>query len=100
VRISAFAMTELWAAVFLARQSQTEEQRVLNLLDLADPWIPDADFPKAAGSLLADLRRRGRTMTLFDLLIAAAALADSRDADHSRRRRLLRGVVLEAALLP
>lgn len=52
VRISAFALIELWAGVSLARRRQEEETRLRNLLDLADTWHPPADFPELAGSLL------------------------------------------------
>ncbi|MFN2444033.1 MAG: type II toxin-antitoxin system VapC family toxin [Vicinamibacterales bacterium] len=76
VRISAFALIELWAGVFLARRSQDEEERLRNVLDLADAWTPDPEFARHAGSLVADSYRRGRVMSSFDVLIAAAATSD------------------------
>lgn len=74
--ISVHAACELHAGAELSRDPAGERSRVEALVRPLALSLPDESFPPAYGRLLAELRRRGETVSTMNLLIATAALVD------------------------
>jgi len=74
--ISVHVACELQAGAELSRDPAGERSRVEALVRPLALSLPDERFPPAYGGLLAELRRRGETISTTALLIATAALVD------------------------
>lgn len=74
--VSVHVLCELHAGAELSRDPEAERARVESLARPLAPAFPDERFPAEYGQQLAELRRRGETISTMDLLIATAALVD------------------------
>ncbi|MGH7543722.1 MAG: type II toxin-antitoxin system VapC family toxin [Gemmatimonadota bacterium] len=74
--VSIHVVCELQAGAELSRDPAGERSRVGKLIALLALSIPDERFPTTYGRLLAELRRRGESISTMDLLIATAAVVD------------------------
>lgn len=74
--VSVHVVCELQAGAELSADSARERSRVEELIAPLALSTPDERFPPAYGRLLAELRRRGETISTMDLLIATAAVVD------------------------
>lgn len=72
--VSLHVACELYAGAELADAADAERAKVETLLAALDVVQPDDLFPQRYGRVLAELRRRGQTISTMDLLIAATAL--------------------------
>jgi len=74
--VSLYVACELQAGAHLSRDPSRERARVDTLLGTLGIVLPDERLPHHYGSLLAELKRRGESISTVDLLIAASAVAD------------------------
>ncbi|MDX1393099.1 MAG: type II toxin-antitoxin system VapC family toxin [Gemmatimonadota bacterium] len=74
--VSVHVLCELHAGAELSRAPEVERARVESLSRPLAHSYPDEQFPAEYGRQLAELRRRGETISTMDLLIATAALVD------------------------
>ncbi len=74
--VSVHVVCELHAGAELSKDPPGERARVEALVRPLALSAPDERFPPEYGRLLAELRRRGETISTMDLLIATAALVD------------------------
>lgn len=72
--VSVHVACELFAGAELAHAPADERLKVEALLAAVDVVPPDHLFPSRYGEVLAELRRRGQTISTMDLLIATSAL--------------------------
>ncbi len=72
--VSVYVACELHAGAELAAAPEAERAKVDRLLDALGVVGPGHAFPRTYAKVLAELRRRGQTISTMDLLIAAAAL--------------------------
>ena len=71
--VSVHVACELYAGAELADDPEVERARVAALLEALQVVHTGDHFAPLYGALLAELRRRGETVSTTDLLIAAAA---------------------------
>jgi predicted nucleic acid-binding protein len=76
LRISVHEACELQAGAELSRDPAQERNRVEALLRPLGVVYPDERFPSAYGRLLAELQRRGESISTMDLLIATSAIVE------------------------
>ena len=74
--VSVHAACELYAGAELSLDPVQERERVGALLRALQVVYPSDRFASRYGGLLAELRRRGETVSTMDLLIGTAALVD------------------------
>lgn len=72
--ISVHVVCELHAGAELASNRRRERERVRGLCASLHVSVPDEEFPRTYGRLLAHLRREGEPVATMDLLIATAAV--------------------------
>ena len=88
--VSVHVACELYAGAELAEAPDSERSKVDALLAALDVVVPDDNFPRRYGEVLAELQPRGEAIATMDLLIAAAALGHgaplvTRNARHFDR---------------
>lgn len=78
--IAAVTVAELLVSIHLAPRSRREarERALTSILGSVEIEPYDVEVARAHASLLAHTRRTGRTRGVFDLIIAATALARER----------------------
>lgn len=74
--VSIHVICELSAGAQLSDDPEAERARMLSLVEPLALAVPDEDFPRVYGELLAVLRQRGEPIATMDLLIATAAVRD------------------------
>ena len=74
--ISVHVACELQAGAELSRDPAKERERLEALLRPLGVVFPDERFPPSYGRLLAELQRRGESISTMDLFIATAAIVD------------------------
>jgi len=74
--VSIHVICELSAGARLSDDPEMERARMLSLVEPLALAVPDEEFPRVYGELLAALRRRGERIATMDLLIATAAVRD------------------------
>ncbi|HSW29596.1 MAG TPA: type II toxin-antitoxin system VapC family toxin [Longimicrobiales bacterium] len=74
--VSVHVACELFAGAELSADPASERERVTSLLRALQVTYPSDRFAARYGSVLAELRRRGETVSTMDLLIGTAALVD------------------------
>jgi tRNA(fMet)-specific endonuclease VapC len=77
--VSVHVLCEFYAAAELSRDPERERSRVGDLVRPLALSFPDDRFAPEFGRLLAELRRRGESISTMDLLIATGALVDGAD---------------------
>lgn len=74
--VSIHVLCELFAGAELSERPDRERSRVERLLAPLAVAAPNERFPPTFGRLLAELRRRGETISTMDLLIGTSAVVD------------------------
>ena len=74
--VSVHVACELHAGAELSKDPEQEKTRMDALLHPLGVVFPDERFPASYGSLLAELGRRGESISTMDLLIATTAVVD------------------------
>ena len=74
--VSVHVACELHAGAALSESPEVERASVDALLAALQVVPPDEGFPARYGQVLAQLRKRGQSISTMDLLIATAALGD------------------------
>lgn len=77
--VSVHVLCELHAGAELSRDPDGEHPRVGELTRPLALSVPSEGFAPEYARLLAELRRRGETISTMDLLIATGALVDGAD---------------------
>jgi tRNA(fMet)-specific endonuclease VapC len=77
--VSVHVLCELHAGAELSRNPDGERSRVGELTRPLALSVPDERFAPEYGRLLAELRRRGESISTMDLLIATGTLVDGAD---------------------
>jgi len=72
--VSVHVACELYGGAELSRDPAVERAHVDALLAALEVVPPDDGFPARYGEILAELRKRGQSISTMDLLIATAAL--------------------------
>lgn len=76
VRISVFVICELEVGVALSRVPE-ETKRVHLLCQHFEVVYPDGRFATVYGTTLAEIRRRGQSVSTMDLLVATVTLVEN-----------------------
>lgn len=74
--VSVHVLCELQAGAELSKDPDRERSRLAELVRPLALSIPDERFAPHYGRLLAELRRRGESISTMDLLIATSAVTD------------------------
>lgn len=74
--VSVHVVCELHAGAELSRDPDRERSRVAEFVRTLALSVPDERFAPEYGRVLAELRRRGESISSMDLLIATGALVD------------------------
>ena len=77
--VSVHVLCELHAGAELSIHPERERSRVGELVRPLALSTPDERFAPEIGRLLAELRRRGESISTMDLLVATAAIVDGAD---------------------
>lgn len=93
--VSLFVLCELEAGAAGSDRPEQERARILGLLAPLELVLPESNLAPIYGRLLAELERRGETISSMDLLIAATALADGAPLVTQNRRLFERIADLE-----
>ena len=73
--VSVHVACELYAGAELSAAPEGERGNIDALLAALEVVQPDDGFPQRYGRVLAELRKRGQSISTMDLLIATSALA-------------------------
>lgn len=93
--VSLFVLCELEAGAAGSDHPEQERARLLGLLAPLELVMPTSSLAPIYGRLLAELEQQGAAIATVDLLIAAAALADSAALVTGHRRHFERIAGLE-----